>query len=137
VLISALRPFLDQSLLTEQQRLASARVIDMPDGDERNRLIHFISAAGAARMAFIRALSAADRKTLADLEDRRFFRTVQITHAIFREHGYNLLPELDALDAWQTMTDRELSEAVPAVDVGMASRLADFRVHLSDLRTQS
>ena len=49
--------------------------------------------------------------------DRRFIPTLRTAHAIFQEHGYNLLPAFTQLRRWQELTGSELAQELPKVPV--------------------
>ena len=117
VVMASLRPFLDDSILAEQQRMAMEGVHRMADSADRDRLMHFVAAARTARAAFARSLAPADRQLLLDLRERDLLGTLKRAHAIFREHGYCLWPALEALNHWHGLPGEELVQELPAIDL--------------------
>jgi hypothetical protein len=113
VLIRMLKPFIDDQILTAQVDLVILRLIDMRDTADRDRLQSFVERATEARRAFQHSLTTIDRQVQNHLRQVHFFPTLQRLHAIFREHGYCLLPQLDALRCWESLDGSELAQELP------------------------
>jgi len=114
-LLEILRPFLNDFVLSEQQRIAGERLLDMEDTIDRDKLIGFLDAARLHRNQFFRSLSEVDRETLATIINRRMLPTLRTMHAIYQEHGYSLMPEFTQLRRWEEMTGVELAQELPAL----------------------
>jgi hypothetical protein len=114
-LLEVLQPYLDDFILNEQQRIAGARILEMEDTLDRDRLLGFLESARGHRASFFRSLTDYDRKTLAQIIDRRLIPTLRRAHAIFQEHGYSLLSEFTQLRRWEEMTGVELVQELPVL----------------------
>jgi len=112
-LIHSLAPFIQDFIWNEQQRIIGARVLQMEDTIERDRLISFLELLKAHRAKFFRGLTVFDRQTMGHIIDRKLMTNLRATHAIFQEHGYSLLDEFTQLRRWQEMSGTELVQELP------------------------
>jgi len=110
-----LRPYIQDFVLHEQQRIVGERVIEMEDTADRDRLISFIDTVRSYRDGFYKSLTEWDRHTLGEMIDRKMIPTLRRAHAIFQEHGYSLLEEFSLLRSWEQMTGPELAQELPAL----------------------
>jgi hypothetical protein len=114
-LLEILRPFLDDYLHGEQQRIARRCVRQMEDTIERDRLLAFIDYLGQERASFHASRTPAERVTLELIDERSFIATLRVSHAIFQEHGFSLLPAFTQLRCWEEMTGADLVLDLPAI----------------------
>jgi hypothetical protein len=112
-LLEKLRPFIDDFILQEKQRILSACLLDMGDTADRDRLSSYLDGIRAARAAFARCLTIYDRGTLAVIVNRRFIARLRLSHAIFQEHGYSLVPDLETLRQWESLNGLEIVQSLP------------------------
>jgi len=114
-LIEIMRPFIQDYVFEQQYRIVERRVQDMEDTIDRDVLVQFLESVRGHRSRFQRGLTPHDQQTLLAIVDRRLIPMLRSTHAIFQEHGYNLLPEFSQLRRWQDMTGTELVQELPKV----------------------
>ena len=112
-LLEQLRPFIDDFILQEKQRIISACLIDMGDTADRDRLSLYLDGIRAARAAFARSLTIYDRSMLSVIVSRRFIARLRLSHAIFQEHGYTLVPGLETLREWEALSGLEIVQSIP------------------------
>ena len=116
-LLDIFKPFLQDFILNEQQRIVGMRVLEMEDTADRDRLMSFLEHTRAIRSQFFHSLTRPERNTLADMVERRFIPTLKIAHAIFQEHGYSLLPEFTQLREWGELSGTDLAQELPVLPV--------------------
>jgi hypothetical protein len=112
-LIEQLRPFIDDFILQEKQRIVSACLFEMGDTADRDRLSLYLDGIRAARAAFARSLTIYDRSMLSVIVSRRFIARLRLSHAIFQEHGYTLVPALETLREWEALNGMEIIRTLP------------------------
>ena len=117
-----LRPYIQDFMLNQQQRIVGSRIVEMEDTADRERLVEYLHNIGAIREAFHASLTSYDRHILVEMAERQFMATLRRAHAIFQEHGYTLLPELSELRDGQEMTGAELVQELPLVPMAKHRR---------------
>lgn len=122
----ALRPYIQDFLLHQQQRIVGSRIVEMEDTLDREKLMEYLQNIGALRAAHQASLNNYDRHIMVEMAETQFMSTLRRAHAIFQEHGYTLLPELTQLRDWQEMTGVELVQELPHVPI--AKRLRRLKV---------
>jgi hypothetical protein len=116
-LLEKLAPYLRDYVLHEEQRIIGERIVEMEDTLDRDRLIAYLEAVREERKRFVSTMTGEDRATLAMMTERGILAKFRTAHAIFQEHGYELLPVLTRLRHWQEMTGVELVQELPEVAV--------------------
>lgn len=125
-LLHMIKPFINDAIHGELQKIASSRVADMLDSLDRERLLQGLKRIAEIRTAFQNGLTAFDRALQEQLLERQIFRQLKSLHAIFSEHGYTLIPGLDEIHRWESLTGPEIARKIPA--------LLDFSPHSTGLR---
>lgn len=90
--LELLKPFIQQAILGERQRIAVSAILELPDTPERDRLMHFVNDIRQYRDGFARALSPSECRLYHELERTHYLLTLRKIHAVFDEHGYALGP---------------------------------------------
>ncbi|HUO09575.1 MAG TPA: hypothetical protein VM008_14795 [Phycisphaerae bacterium] len=112
-LLELLKPYIDDFLLHERQRIVSARIVEMSDTVDRDRLAAYLDSIRLHRAKFYSSISIYDRKLIAAMVNRKFLPTLRIAHAVFQEHGFSLLPEFDTLRRWESLEGPDLAQELP------------------------
>jgi len=120
-LLKILKPFIDDQILASQTQMIAGRIPTMADTSDRDRLSNFLERAQCVRIAFQKQLTPVDRQIQDHLNTIHFLAMLQRFHAIFKEHGYSLLPQLDDLLRWETMEGSELVQELPELVVPTAA----------------
>ena len=112
-LLEQLRPYIDDFLLHERQRIIGERIIEMSDTVDRDRLAAYLDSIRLHRAQFYSTITAYDRGIMVTMINRRFIPTIKIAHAVFQEHGFSLLSDFNTLRRWETLQGPDLAQELP------------------------
>jgi hypothetical protein len=112
-LLELLKPYIDDFLLHERQRIVSARIANMADTVDRDRLTAYLDSIRLHRAKFYSSITSYDRRLIVTMVNRKFLPTLKIAHAVFQEHGFSLLPEFSTLRRWETLEGPDLAQELP------------------------
>ena len=112
-LLELLKPYINDFLLHERQRIVSDRLIGMADTVDRDRLATYLDSIRLHRAQFYAAITWYDRRIIVAMVNQKFMPTLKMAHAVFQEHGYSLLPEFDTIRKWEGMDGPDLAQELP------------------------
>jgi len=112
-LMEQLRPYIEDFLLHERERIVTERLIDMTDTMDRDRLAAYLDSIRTHRAAFYKSITPHDRLMIVTMIERRFMPTLKMAHAVFQEHGFSLLDEFNTLRLWESLPGAELAQEIP------------------------
>ena len=112
-LLEVLKPYVNDFLLHERQRVVAERLVGMADTVDRDRLATYLDSIRLHRAQFYSGITLYDRRIILAMVNRKFMPTLKIAHAVFQEHGYSLLPEFDLIRKWEGMEGADLAQELP------------------------
>ncbi len=112
-LLELLKPYINDFLLHERQRIVSDRLASMADTVDRDRLATYLDSIRLHRAQFYSEITWYDRRIIVTMVNRKFMPTLKIAHAVFQEHGYSLLPEFDTIRKWESLDGTDLAQELP------------------------